>query len=72
MLLSYHFEFGWLLQYYPQIVKGIVITIELISIGGVLGILLGTFCAWVRALGPAWLKPVVCGLCRADPRTRRS
>ncbi len=24
-----------------------------------LGILLGTFCAWVRALGPAWLKPVV-------------
>ncbi len=57
--MSYHFEFGWLLQYYPDIIKGIVITLELIAVGGVLGISLGIFCAWVRALGPAWLKPVV-------------
>jgi polar amino acid transport system permease protein len=57
--LSYHFEFGWVLQYYPQIVKGILVTVELIAIGGVLGIALGTVCAWVRALGPAWLKPVI-------------
>jgi polar amino acid transport system permease protein len=47
------------LQYYPQIVKGILVTVELIAIGGVLGIALGTVCAWVRALGPAWLKPVI-------------
>ncbi|MDU0359299.1 amino acid ABC transporter permease [Rhizobium sp. 25PS6] len=57
--MSYHFEFGWLLEYYPEIIKGILVTLELIAIGGVLGISLGIFCAWVRALGPAWLKPVV-------------
>jgi polar amino acid transport system permease protein len=61
ILLSYHFEFSWLLQYYPQILKGILITLELIAIGGVLGISLGIICAWTRALGPAWLKPVVAG-----------
>lgn len=57
--MNYHFEFGWLFEYYPQIVKGIAITIELIAVGAVAGILLGIVCAWVRALGPAWLKPVV-------------
>ncbi|MCA1493460.1 amino acid ABC transporter permease [Ensifer sp. NBAIM29] len=59
--MNYQFEFGWLFQYYPQIVKGIAITIELIAVGAVAGILLGIVCAWVRALGPAWLKPVVAG-----------
>jgi polar amino acid transport system permease protein len=57
--LNYQFEFGWLFEYYPQIVKGIGITIELIAVGGVAGIALGIVCAWVRALGPLWLKPVV-------------
>jgi polar amino acid transport system permease protein len=57
--LSYHFEFNWLLQYYPEIVKGIGITLQLILIGAVLGIALGIACAWARALGPAWLKPIV-------------
>jgi polar amino acid transport system permease protein len=59
IILSYHFEFSWLLQYYPQILKGILITLELIAIGGVLGISFGIICAWTRALGPAWLKPAV-------------
>ncbi|MBP2234138.1 polar amino acid transport system permease protein [Sinorhizobium kostiense] len=57
--MNYQFDFGWLFEYYPQIVKGIAITIELIAVGGVAGISLGIVCAWVRALGPAWLKPVV-------------
>ncbi|THK35527.1 amino acid ABC transporter permease [Ensifer sp. MPMI2T] len=57
--MNYQFEFGWLAEYYPQIVKGIGITIELIAVGAVAGISLGIFCAWVRALGPAWLKPIV-------------
>jgi polar amino acid transport system permease protein len=57
--LNYRFEFSWLLQYYPQIVKGILITLELIAFGAVLGISLGIFCAWARALGPSWLKPIV-------------
>jgi len=57
--LNYQFEFGWLVEYYPQIAKGIAITIQLIAVGAVAGISLGIVCAWVRALGPAWLKPVV-------------
>ncbi|TCN29473.1 amino acid ABC transporter permease [Sinorhizobium americanum] len=57
--MNYHFEFGWLFDYYPQIIKGIGITIQLIAIGAVAGIALGIVCAWVRALGPVWAKPVV-------------
>lgn len=58
-LVHYAFEFGWLLEYYPAIVKGVLITLQLIAIGGVLGISLGIFCAWIRALGPGWLRPPV-------------
>lgn len=57
--MNYTFEFGWLLEYYPAIVKGVLITLQLIAIGGILGIALGIFCAWVRALGPAWLRPPI-------------
>ncbi len=57
--MKYTFDFGWLLDYYPQIVKGIGVTLELIAVGGILGIALGIFCAWVRALGPKWLRPPV-------------
>jgi polar amino acid transport system permease protein len=57
--LNYQFEFGWLFEYYPQILKGIAITLELIAVGGVAGISLGIVCAWVRALGPAWARPIV-------------
>lgn len=57
--MKYTFDFGWLFEYYPQIVRGIAVTLELIAVGGVLGIALGIFCAWVRALGPKWLRPPV-------------
>ncbi|YCI06081.1 amino acid ABC transporter permease (plasmid) [Ensifer sp. D2-11] len=57
--MNYHFEFGWLFEYYPQILKGIAITLQLIAVGGVAGILLGVVCAWARALGPAWAEPFV-------------
>jgi polar amino acid transport system permease protein len=57
--LNYQFDFLWLAQYLPQIAKGITITVELTLVGGLLGVALGTACAWVRALGPFWLKPVV-------------
>jgi polar amino acid transport system permease protein len=57
--VHYAFEFGWLFEYYPVIVKGVLITLQLIVIGGVLGIALGIFCAWVRALGPTWLRPPI-------------
>jgi polar amino acid transport system permease protein len=45
----------------PVLLKGIGITLQLILVGAVLGVALGTACAWVRALGPVWLKPVVAG-----------
>ena len=59
--MAYQCDFLWLLEYYPVLLKGIRITIQLIAIGAVFGIALGIACAWVRALGPAWLKPVVAG-----------
>ena len=59
--MAYQFDFLWLLEYYPVLLKGIRITIQLIAIGAVFGIALGIACAWVRALGPSWLKPVVAG-----------
>lgn len=57
--MSYHFSFDWLAVYYPQILWGIAITIELIAVAAVVGVFLGVFCAWARALGPSWLKPPV-------------
>ena len=57
--MTYSFDFSWLLVYYPQILHGIAITIELIAVAAVVGIAVGICCAWVRALGPAWLKPPV-------------
>lgn len=57
--MSYHFDFGWLIDYLPVLLKGIRITAQLILIGAVFGVALGIACAWVRALGPRWLKPVV-------------
>ena len=59
--MTYQFDFGWLLPYMPVLLKGIGITLQLVLIGAVLGVALGTACAWVRALGPVWLKPVVAG-----------
>jgi polar amino acid transport system permease protein len=57
--MTYVFDFSWLSQYYPVLIKGILITLELIAVGGIIGIALGTACAWARALGPQWLKPIV-------------
>lgn len=57
--MRYQFDFAWLIDYWPQILKGVGVTVELIAVGGVLGILLGIVCAWTRSLGPAWARPVV-------------
>ncbi|CAN7756615.1 amino acid ABC transporter permease [Mesorhizobium sp. LjNodule214] len=57
--MIYHFDFGWLVDYFPVLLKGIRITVQLTLVGALLGVALGTACAWVRALGPNWLKPVV-------------
>ncbi|MET0426922.1 MAG: amino acid ABC transporter permease [Microvirga sp.] len=57
--MTYSFDFGWILDYAPLLGRGILVTLELIAVGGFLGILLGIACAWVRSLGPRWLRPVV-------------
>lgn len=57
--MRYHFDFGWIADYYPVLIKGILVTIELTLVGAVAGIALGIACAWARALGPRWLKPIV-------------
>ncbi|MCF6098109.1 amino acid ABC transporter permease [Mesorhizobium muleiense] len=57
--MTYQFDFSWLIGSLPVLLKGIRITAQLILIGAVFGVALGIACAWVRALGPKWLKPVV-------------
>jgi len=43
------------------LVKGVLTTVELIAVGGVIGIAVGIFGAWARTQGPRWLKPIVSG-----------
>src|SRR4051812_15986059 len=57
--MNYTFDFSSILDYLPVLFKGIWVTIELIAFGAVFGVALGIACAWARALGPAWLKPIV-------------
>lgn len=53
------FDFLAILNYWPVLLKGIRVTVELIAIGAVLGVSLGVGCAWARAEGPRWLRPIV-------------
>ncbi len=53
------FDYAWLAQYWPVLLKGILVTIQLIAVGAVAGTALGIACAWVRSLGPKWLRPPV-------------
>jgi polar amino acid transport system permease protein len=57
--MAYQFDFTSVLDYSDVVVKGILLTIELIAIGGVVGIAVGIFGAWARSQGPFWLKPIV-------------
>lgn len=57
--MNYAFDFGWLFEYWPVLVKGLAVTVELTLVGGVLGVALGVACAWARALGPRWLRPFI-------------
>jgi len=54
--MRYQFNFGDVLAYYPWLLKGALLTLELIAIGGVCGIALGIFGAWARSNGPRWLR----------------
>lgn len=57
--MNYAFDFGWIADYWPVLLKGVGITVELTLVGGVVGVSLGIACAWARALGPDWLGRLV-------------
>lgn len=57
--MNYRFDFGWLGEYWPLMLRGMGITIELTLVGAVCGVALGILCAWARALGPSWLRFIV-------------
>lgn len=57
--MGYQLNFTWIPQYWPVLVEGIGVTLFLIVVGAGLGCLLGAACAWTRALGPGWARPIV-------------
>lgn len=58
--MSYSFDFSSLAVYTAVLLKGVRITLQLIVLGGVFGVALGTACAWMRTEGPRALRaPVV-------------
>jgi polar amino acid transport system permease protein len=57
--MTYHFDFLSSFDYTSVLIKGVLITLELIAIGGVLGVAVGIFAAWARTQGPRWLRPLI-------------
>lgn len=57
--MAYQFDFLSTFDYTDVLVKGVLTTVELIAVGGVLGVAVGIFGAWARTQGPRWLRPIV-------------
>ncbi|MFS2050224.1 amino acid ABC transporter permease [Variovorax sp. Varisp41] len=57
--MGIEFDFGAVLAEWPLLLRGVAWTIGLTAVGTVLGMMVGTFCAWARADGPRWLRAVV-------------
>jgi polar amino acid transport system permease protein len=53
------FDFLAVLAQWPMLLKGVAWTLGLTVISAVIGVAVGTACAWVRSQGPAWLKAIV-------------
>jgi polar amino acid transport system permease protein len=54
-----NFDFLAVLSQWPLLLKGVAWTIGLTAIATVVGMAVGTFCAWARSSGPGWLRWVV-------------
>lgn len=54
--MSYHFDFGAVLAYWPLFLWGAWQTLKLSAISTILGCILGTICAVGRADGAVWLR----------------
>jgi polar amino acid transport system permease protein len=50
-------DFGAVLSQWPLLLRGAAFTLGLTAVSAVLGVALGIVCGWVRASGPAWLRP---------------
>lgn len=57
--MAYQFDFLSTFDYAGVLIKGVITTVELIAVGGVLGVAVGIFGAWARTQGPRWLRPIV-------------
>ncbi|MFM9928110.1 amino acid ABC transporter permease [Variovorax sp. H27-G14] len=57
--MNIEFDFGAVLSEWPLLLRGVAWTIGLTAVGTVLGMTVGTFCAWARSAGPRWLRLVV-------------
>ena len=53
------FDFLAVLAQWPLLLRGVAWTVGLTAIATVVGMAVGTFCAWARASGPTWLRWVV-------------
>jgi polar amino acid transport system permease protein len=52
-------DFPAVLEQWPLLAKGVVVTVGLTAISAVLGVSLGVVCAWARAYGPGWARWLV-------------
>jgi polar amino acid transport system permease protein len=57
--VGYQFDFASVLVYWPVLLYGVFVTLELTAFGTCLGVSLGIFCAWGRTNGPSWLRIIV-------------
>lgn len=53
------FDFLAVLAQWPLLAKGVVWTLGLTAVSAVIGLVVGTLCAWARSSGPLWLRWVV-------------
>ena len=57
--MSIELDFWAVLAQWPLLLKGVVWTLGLTAISAVIGLVVGTLCAWARSSGPLWLRWVV-------------
>ena len=57
--MSIELDFWAVLTQWPLLVKGVVWTLGLTAISAVIGLVVGTLCAWARSSGPLWLRWLV-------------
>jgi polar amino acid transport system permease protein len=54
-------NFADLIPYWDVLLAGVLFTIVLTAVSTVVGVSLGTACAWARTFGPAWLGAITRG-----------